>query len=451
METGQNCFYCGYSVKTIHNFFCLYDFYVHFCHICKRPPQDFRNRFVLLEKIMYNKSKDSGKFSIRREAGRKRETRKRGTRKKSAMKRGTIKKSTIKKSTIKRNAWTVLGKKGRIKRWAALMAAASFLLLLSGCSQPDASSRTLEPPAEDARLHICTSLSPSVYEPIVREFEARTGIWVTVETGETLELLEEIRGAEGSPDWDLLFGARADSLAAHTELFSAYQSSLLEEMQITCLPPDGTSTPFSIVPLVLIYNPKLARVHPPSGMDSLLDPAWMGRIAFADPSASDASYTVLASLLQALPGSEEEILRAFAANLGGKLLASSSDVIREVANGNCYIGITGEDDALRAMEAGYDIAVVYPSQGVCAVADGAAVLKGCAHEENAQAFIDFLLSQDAQEYIRQTCLRRPVSGDLLPEGAEADFDLFPYDLVLSSESQEEILQSWEQIWEEERQ
>ena len=56
---------------------------------------------------------------------------------------------------------------------------------------------------------------------------------------------------------------------------------------------NGLWTPFSALTTVLIYNTKLVRQNAPTGWNSLLDRAWQGRIAFADPTASGSGYTCL--------------------------------------------------------------------------------------------------------------------------------------------------------------
>ena len=61
-------------------------------------------------------------------------------------------------------------------------------------------------PDEADRLTVYTSHKQEVYEPIITEFENRTGIWVTVETGGTNELLERIASETGSPVCDIMFG-----------------------------------------------------------------------------------------------------------------------------------------------------------------------------------------------------------------------------------------------------
>ena len=46
---------------------------------------------------------------------------------------------------------------------------------------------------EGKTLIVCTSHKTEVYEPIIREFEQRTGIWVDVRQGGTKAKLEKIR------------------------------------------------------------------------------------------------------------------------------------------------------------------------------------------------------------------------------------------------------------------
>ena len=170
-----------------------------------------------------------------------------------------------------------------------------LLLFLSACGagQPAASFA----PAEEERLVVYTSHEETVYGPIIKEFEDRTGIWVQVENGGTGELLDRIAAEAESPSCDLLFGGGADTLRSRPELFEPYVSPLTREVLPAFRCPDGTWTAFSSLPVVLIYNPMLIRSNPPDSWQSLLDPAWRGKIAFASPAVSGSSYTALAALL----------------------------------------------------------------------------------------------------------------------------------------------------------
>ena len=325
-------------------------------------------------------------------------------------------------------------------RFLALLAA---VLMLSGCSWLETGDVSDLAPAEENRLVIYTSHKEDVYGPIVKEFEERTGIWVQVEAGQTEELLAQIAGGESG--CDLVFGGGVDSLEAHRELFAPYVSGGAGEIWPDYRCEDGTWTPFSALPVVLIYNPKLCRINPPADWDSLLDPAWRGRIAFADPAASGSAYTALATLLQVMPGGAEQVMGAFVRNLTNGVLASSSDVVSAVADGSCYIGVTMEDVAL-GIQAGYDIAMVYPERGTSVVPDGMAVVAGCAHQENAQKFIDFALGADVQSYLVNFCARRSVRTDLFQRAEETEnLTLCDYDLQWASAQQEELLSLWREL------
>lgn len=310
-------------------------------------------------------------------------------------------------------------------------------LLLTGCAGQQAEPEYI--PAEEERLVLYTSHKEAVYAPVVKEFEERTGIWVQVEAGGTTELLERI--AAGDTDCDLMFGGGVDSLCAYADCFEPYVSPRMENVAQRFQGSD-ICTPFSALPVVLIYNPKLLFANAPVGWESLLDEAWRGKIAFADPMVSGSSYTALCTMIQALDGEPMALIDTFAENLDGNILGSSELVIGAVAEGNCYIGVTLEETALKAVRAGYDIAIVYPREGTSELPDGAAVVKGCAHGENARLFIDFLLSSDLQDRLGGAFCRRSVrTGAALPENCE-ELTPLDYDIAWASRSQAELLARW---------
>ena len=322
----------------------------------------------------------------------------------------------------------------------ALLLLLAMVLLLSGCGVSGNDYSALVP-GDEERLIIYTSHKEDVYAPIIREFERRTGIWTELKTGGTNELLEEI--AAGDTDCDLMFGGGVDSLSAYADCFMKYNSPAMAQVDEK-FTGDGTWTPFSSLPLVLIYNTQLVRLNPPTGWQSLLDSEWRGKIAFADPTVSGSSYTALCTMAQAVGGDEEEIIRSFAENLDGRQAEGSGLVVGRVAEGSCYIGVTLEETALRAVSEGYDIALVYPEEGTSALPDGAAIVKGCKHEENARRFIDFLLSEDVQSRLPDKFSRRSVLSDA---DSEPELELMDYDLAWASGIQSRLLESWQGYFE----
>ena len=143
------------------------------------------------------------------------------------------------------------------------------LLLLTGCGRADTQDVSSFAPAEGDRLVIFTSHKETIYEPILKEFEQRTGIWVELETGGTVTLLERI--AAGESGADLMFGGGADSLSAYSACFAPYVSEYAGDVAPEYDLGGGIWTPFSALPVVLIYNTKLVRQNPPERWADLLD------------------------------------------------------------------------------------------------------------------------------------------------------------------------------------
>lgn len=317
------------------------------------------------------------------------------------------------------------------------------VLLLTGCAgSPGQSAATLAP-AESDRVVIYTSHKEEVYGPIVKEFEARTGIWAEVVTGGTNELLERIEREKDAPAADVMFGGGVESLESYQDCFTPYTSSQAQYIQERFRDGDGLWTPFSALPVVLIYNTKLVEPEQITGWSDLLSPDFQGRIAFADPGVSGSCFTGLVTLMYAVEG--EDPLPRFAENLDGRQLDDSGDVLTSVAGGTDLVGITLEGSALQRMAAGDDIALVYPADGTSCVPDASALVKGAPHEDNARLFLDFTVSRDAQELLAAQFYRRPVRSDVEP-GLEltglSDLLLIDYDADWASDQRQAILMTW---------
>lgn len=332
-------------------------------------------------------------------------------------------------------------------RSTALSALLSLVLLLSlaGCGAQAPSPAPDCAPAEGDRLVVYTSHKEEVWRPIVKEFEERTGIWVDVEYGPTSELLERIAQEGRAPRADVMFGGGGESLTAYGQCFTPYACAGADRISERFRAPDGLWTPFSALPLVLIYNTKLVPPGEVTGWADLLDPRLKGRIAFSDPAASGSSYTALATMLSALGGGRDEAIQRFADNLGGVQLDSSGGVLTAVANGDAWVGITLEESALKRIAEDKDIALVYPQDGVSCVPDGTAIVKGAPHQENARLFLDFTVSPEVQSLLTQRFCRRSVRDDAALLDGVPRLDQLPmldYDLDRAAADREAILMTW---------
>jgi len=327
-----------------------------------------------------------------------------------------------------------------------LCLALMVLLLLSGCAQgTDVSAFA---PGEEERLVIYTSHKEEVYGPIIKEFQQRTGIWVEVVTGGSGELLERIamEAEGGQPACDLMFGGGVESLAAYEDCFEPCTPEGVENLRGVGLSEEGLWTPFSSLPLVLIYNTRLVSEGELTGWADLLDPRWKGRIAFADPTVSGSSYTAALTLFSCIEGDDWDILAALVDNLDGGALPDSGDVVESVRSGSRYIGVTLEETALKQRSP--ELGIVHPAEGTSAVPDGCALIKGAKHAENARAFLDFVLGRDVQELLVSDLHRRSVRTDVhAPEDlpSEAELGIIDYDVHWAGALKEEFIRRWTEL------
>lgn len=312
-----------------------------------------------------------------------------------------------------------------------------LMLLLTGCGRQTA-VETLTP--EENRLVIYTSHKEEVYRPIIREFEERTGIWVELVTGGSNELLTRLEQERVDPQADVMFGGGVESLESCRELFETVHCAGCDQVPAALQDEQEAWVPFSALPLVLIYNPKLVDPDHLTGWRDLERPEFRGKIAFADPTKSASSFTAVATVLQACG---EETVLGFARNLGGEQLSSSGDVLTQVAAGEKLVGVTLEETALQRISDGNNLALVYPAEGTSCVPDGTAILKDAPHPDNAQAFLEFTLSQPVQALLGSRFYRRSVRSDVtVPDSLPGELNLIDYDIPWVARNRDGILAKW---------
>ena len=327
-----------------------------------------------------------------------------------------------------------------------------FALLLSSCGRRT-EGEILKAPAEDKRLLIYTSHKEELWKPIVKEFEERTGIWVEVVSGGTNLLLEEIAEKKGEVDADLFFGGGVESLNAFSDYFIPYEAKGIEEVDPQFRSATDVWTPFSALPVVLIYNEKLLSPEEFGSWKDLLDPKYKGKIAMANPAHSASAFTGLLSFEKAVQeetdsteGSDgdKEILPRIAKQLDGKEYADSGEVPEAVADGSDLLGITLEETALKYMAKGKNIGIVYPKEGTTVVPDAGAILKGAKHLENAQKFLDFSISKDCQNILQKRFHRRAVLKSMAGEGEPSLLEIkrLSYDVPKISAERNRVLTDW---------
>lgn len=317
-----------------------------------------------------------------------------------------------------------------------LMALACSLLLAAGLALPAQAS---------GKLVIYCPHPLAFIEPIVKEFEAATGIKTEVVAAGTGELLKRIEAESVNPLGDVIWGGSMSSLDPFRKYFETYHSpeeaAFFEEVKIK----DGKITSFTLVPSVLMVNTNLIGNVKVDGYADLLNPALKGKIAHCDPSKSSSSFEHLVNMLYAMgkgdPDKGWEYVDKFAANLGGKLLSGSSAVYKGVADGEYTVGLTFEEGGAKYVASKAPVKLVYMTEGVISKPDGTAIIKGARNMENARKFVDFISSKPTQTLIANKLNRRSVRTDVPP--AEG---LLPLEQIKSISDDADLVQKNKKVW-----
>lgn len=308
-------------------------------------------------------------------------------------------------------------------RAAALMLAT---ILLTGCASRPSTPKAAPKPEQ---MILATNLSEETAQPLVSEFESRTGIWVTVRYGSSRQILDLAR--EGQ--CDLLLGLGADTLEANREIFTP--------LGLSVKPASWVSTGSNWVPVfatraVIIYNRQLVQQNAPKDFEDLLDPMWRGQIAFADPKQSDFSAMTLTVLGGESQAEIENRLTRFAGNVG-VLLDRSRYAVDEVVKGNaCLAVVTSQMISDRPHGS---VGTVHPEGGDMLFTEAAAIPKDAANSEQALKMLEFLLQEDVQDYAAR-------NGDGISVLDEAGHSA-GYDSRRAGQNLWAVLDSWEHAWE----
>lgn len=265
-------------------------------------------------------------------------------------------------------------------------------------------------------LVIYSPNSDSLVETIIPAFEEKYGVTVHLVSAGTGECTARIEAEKENPQGDVLYGGmNLGEYNKNPDLWEKYVSpneKLIDEGYrnltgyFTNYGMDGSG--------VLLINNKLAAEQgltgKINGYADLLNPALKGQIAFGDPTSSSSAWAELTNILAVMgdkPYDDKawEFVEKLVAQCDGIQIGSSSAIYKGVAAGEYLVGLSYEDPCLKLLQDGADVTVVYPSEGAVWLPAGAAIIKGAKNMEQAKAFMDFIISDEAQTLQATTTVR----------------------------------------------
>jgi iron(III) transport system substrate-binding protein len=282
---------------------------------------------------------------------------------------------------------------------------------------------------DDDSLTIYTGREQSLVQPLLEQFAEETGVPIRVRYGDTAEMAATIlEEGEASPA-DVFFAQDAGALGALDAqgLLRELPASTLDQVPERFRAADGDWVGVSGRSRVVAYSTE--RVDPselPATILGYASPEWSGRIGWAP---TNASFQAFVTALRLIEG--EEVARTW---LEGII---ANDPVEYSSNLTAIDGIAdGEVDV--AFVNHYYLYVMrdeegpdYPvdnayltggDPGALVNAAGAGILRTSDSVSDAERFLEFLLSEEAQTYFAEETHEYP-----LVEGIAVDEHLVPLD------------------------
>ena len=266
-----------------------------------------------------------------------------------------------------------------------------------------------------------------VDEQLYEEFEAETGIAVNVIEGGADELIERIvnEGEEGSADVFMAVDAGRLWRAQEAGIFQPAQSEVLDSAIPESLrESNGNWFGLTTRARVLVYNQDNVDPSELSTYEALAEPEWKGRVCVRS-SENVYNQSLLGSMVESIGAEETEAwAQGLVDNFARDPEGGDVDQIKAVASGLCDVAIVNHYYWARLMKDEEDsqeianTAVFFPNQedrGTHVNISGMGLVEGAPHAENAIAFMEFLVTPQAQTVFADSNNEYPVV-----EGVEVD-------------------------------
>ena len=289
-------------------------------------------------------------------------------------------------------------------------------------TQPPA---TEEPSEErDRTLTVYSGRSQSLVHPLLEAFGEYTGVDIRVKYGGSASTAATILEEGNNTPADVVFLQDPGSLGslAAAGMLADLPQATLDKVDPRLRDPNGRWVGTSGRARTIIYNTEAINPQtdlPPSILDFTKE-EWRGRVGWAPRNGSFQSF-VTALRLQLGEDAARQWLEGMKDN-DAQEYPNNTSIVQAAANGEVDIGFVNHYYLERFLEEhgeGFEARNYYIGNGdpgALVLVAGAGILEASDNKATAQEFVDFLLSEPAQQYFTSDAKEYPVAAGVEPEG-----------------------------------
>lgn len=316
----------------------------------------------------------------------------------------------------------------------------ALMFFINGGNSTDLGNQNIQ----NAEVNIYTSRHYDADELLYDEFTQETGIKVNIISGKGSALIERLKAEGMNSPGDVLFTVDAGNLSNFQK--QGFLQPIKSEMIKRIVPKElrGENDEWVAVAKrarVIFYNPELVTEKEIKNInyEDLKNDVWKDRIAIRS-SSNMYNQSLVASLISNLGVSEtEKWAKKLVENFARKPQGNDRSQIMAVANKKAsiaiantyYIGIMlSGKGGKEQLDAAKKVKIAFPNQsnrGTHINISGGGILKYAPNKENAEKFLEFLLSEKAQTHIVNNTFEYPVSETVKPHPIIDSFGVFKMD------------------------
>ena len=294
-----------------------------------------------------------------------------------------------------------------------------------GGDDPAPAASAPDSPASPGSLTVYSGRSESLVDPIIQQFSEATGIEVSVKYAGTPEIAATLQEEGDKSPADVFFAQDPGGLGAVEDMLATLPDSILDRVPEWARSPDGRWVGVSGRARVVVYNTeRLTEADLPDDVRGFTDPAWKGRIGWPP---TNASFQTMVTGMRMLWGEEEtrQWLLGIQAN-EPSIFPKNTPTVAAAAAGEIDVGFVNHYYLYRFLaEEGDSFAArnYHPRSGgpeALVMVAGAGILESSENKENAERFLEFMLSTVAQQYFAGQTYEYP-----LVEGVNTQRGLVP--------------------------
>jgi iron(III) transport system substrate-binding protein len=286
--------------------------------------------------------------------------------------------------------------------------------------------------AQDKVLNLYSARHYQTDQAFYDNFTKQTGVKINLIEGGEDALIERIRNEGDKSPADVLITVDAGRLwrAEQLGLFQPIRSQVLESrIPAAFRHPDGLWYGFSTRARIIAYSKERVKPGEISTYEDLAHPKWKGKICTRS-SGHVYNLSLISSLVNYMGEAKaEEWTKAVASNLARAPKGGDTDQLMGVAAGECDLALSNTYYYVRLLrsqkpeerQAVEKVGVVLPNQkdrGTHVNVSGGGVLKYAPNREAAVRFLEYLASDQAQNYFANGNNEWPVVASVTPDNAQ---------------------------------